>query len=191
MSYGFYLDMKSCTGCRTCQIACKDKNDLPVGILFRHVETYEAGEYPKPGLYHISRTCNHCASPACYASCSTGAIYIDEETETVQIDEEKCNGCGACAEACPYGVPQLNEEKKLAQKCNMCIDLIQKGENPACVDACMLRALEWGDFDELRAKHGDAVRDMAVLPSSEETDPRTIYTLKDDALLDTYVRTFI
>lgn len=186
MSYGFYLDMKSCTGCRTCQIACKDKNDLPIGILFRHVETYEAGQFPKPGLYHVSRTCNHCASPACVANCPTGAMYIDEENGTVQHNDDECIGCQTCVQSCPYAVPQYFEDEKIVRKCNMCMDLVNKGENPACVDACMMRALEWGDYDELKAKHGEAVRDMAVLPDSSTTDPRTLYTIKEDALLDTF-----
>lgn len=181
MSYGFYLDMTSCTGCRTCQIACKDKNDLAIGTLFRRVETYESGIFPKPGLYHVSRTCNHCTNPACVENCPTGAMYIDEETKTVQHKDEECIGCQSCVKACPYGIPQFLEEDKIVHKCDMCMNLISQGENPACVDACMMRALEWGDFDEIETKHNDAVRDMAILPPSSKTDPHTLYSLRESA----------
>ena len=191
MTYGFYLDMKSCTGCRTCQIACKDKNDLPIGILYRRVETYEAGVFPKPDLYHLSRTCNHCENPACVANCPTGAMYQDEETGTVQHRDDECIGCQTCVNSCPYEIPQYFEDDKIVRKCDMCMDLVKAGENPACVDACMLRALEWGDIDELAAKHGDSVRDMAVLPASSQTGPRSLYTVTDDALKDTYARKYI
>ena len=75
----FYFNMANCIGCRTCQIACKDVNDLEVGTLFRHVDSFETGAYPSAVLYHYSSSCNHCEEPACVANCPTGAMYIDEE----------------------------------------------------------------------------------------------------------------
>lgn len=54
--YGFYFDQTVCAGCHTCQIACKDKNRLDVGYLFRTVHTYETGEFPNPGIYHLATT---------------------------------------------------------------------------------------------------------------------------------------
>ena len=67
--YGFYFDQTVCAGCHTCQIACKDKNRLDVGTLYRKVRTFETGEYPNPGIYHLATTCNHCDNPACVAAC--------------------------------------------------------------------------------------------------------------------------
>ena len=71
MALGFYFDMTACIGCKTCQIACKDKNDLPLGTLYRNIESYETGEFPKPGAYHLSVSCNHCEKPACVEMCPT------------------------------------------------------------------------------------------------------------------------
>ena len=63
--YGFYFDQTVCAGCHTCQIACKDKNRLKIGTLYRKVLTGEVGEYPNPGIFHLATACNHCDNPAC------------------------------------------------------------------------------------------------------------------------------
>ncbi|MDQ7092085.1 4Fe-4S dicluster domain-containing protein [Desulfosporosinus sp. PR] len=179
---GFYIDMTACVGCRTCQIACKDKNNLKVGTIFRQVRTYETGVFPTPGVYHYSGTCNHCSNPKCVAVCPTGAMHIDTDL-TVQHDMTKCIGCRYCTWACPYGVPKFMEELGKVHKCDACKDLRDKGENPACVDACYMRALEWGDFDELKAKHGSNVtRDLPILPNSSITNPSTFIKPRITAL---------
>ena len=91
--YGFYFDQTVCAGCHTCQIACKDKNRLDVGTLYRKVRTFEVGEYPNPGIYHLATTCNHCDNPACVAACPTKRTVKDEETGLVCHDANiKCLG---------------------------------------------------------------------------------------------------
>lgn len=182
--YGFYYNNLNCTGCRTCQVACKDKNDLDPGILFRRVSTYETGEYPNPGYYHLSISCNHCADPACVKACPIEANYKDDETGIVMHDDEICIGCQACQSACPYGHPQYLEAESIVHKCMMCHDLILEGGRPACVDACPMRCLEWGDIDELAAKHPEAVNDIAVLPDSSVTTPSMIMTARPAAFED-------
>ena len=105
--YGFYFDMTVCAGCRTCQIACKDKNRLDVGTLFRKVDTYETGEFPNPGIYHLATACNHCDNPACVAACPTGRTVKDEATGLVVHDANiQCLGevCQLCVKACPARV---------------------------------------------------------------------------------------
>ena len=182
---GFYINLKDCMGCCTCQIACKDKNNLPIGILFRKVTSYETGKFPNPKPYHYPATCNHCASPACVAHCPTGAMYIDED-ETVQHNDDICIGCRTCVSACPYSVPQYFEDEDIVRKCNMCQDLTSVGENPACVDACRNRCLEWGDLDVLRAKHPNAVSDISCLPDSSLTTPSVLIEVRDGALDPNY-----
>lgn len=163
--YGFYFDQKACAGCHTCQIACKDKNRLDVGYLFRQVKTYENGEFPNPHVYHMAISCNHCTNPACVAACPTGRTKRDEETGIVYHDPDSmCAGeaCLRCVAACPYAHPIYVEEEKKVRKCDMCKDLIEKGEEPACVASCMMRALKFGPVDELKAKYGDAL--VTALP---------------------------
>lgn len=179
---GFYFDNTLCIGCRTCQVACKDKNDLPAGITYRIVRSFETGDYPHPGFFHYSGSCNHCFDPACVASCPIGAMFIDEDG-TVQHDDEACIGCKACVTACPYGEPQYFESLNIVKKCNACKDVRDQGGNPVCVDACLMRCLEFGDIDELEKRHGsELVDEIPILPSSDKTVPSLRINPRSSAL---------
>ncbi|WP_418914791.1 4Fe-4S dicluster domain-containing protein [Adlercreutzia sp.] len=179
---GFYYDQTVCIGCRTCQVACKNKNQLEVGTLFRQVHTFETGSFPNARVYHYAATCNHCENPACVAVCPNAAMFIDETDGTVQHDDTKCIGCEYCVKACPYGVPQYIESKSKTHKCDACYQLRAIGEQPACVAGCPMRALEFGEIDELRAKHPDAVNQIAALPDASETNPSVAISAKEYAL---------
>ena len=178
---GFYFNQENCIGCRACQQACKDKNDLEVGILFRRVKTFETGKFPHPNVFHYAGTCNHCENPMCVKGCPTGAMYIAEDG-TVQHDDDKCIGCTYCVWNCPYKVPQYIKKLGKVHKCDFCKDLREKGENPACVDACNMRVLEWGDLDELKKRHPHATKDLPILPPSSMTNPSTIIEARECAL---------
>lgn len=181
MQYGFFFNCERCVGCRACQVACKDKNDLPVGVLFRQVRTFETGAFPNPGYYHYSSSCNHCADPVCVAACPTGAMYVADDG-TVQHKDDVCIGCRSCVMSCPYGAPQYVSDEGIVRKCDACADVRAEGGNPVCVDACPQRALEWGDIEELRARHPDAVSDLPILPSSEDTHPSLLIQPRNCAL---------
>ena len=178
---GFYFNQSLCTGCKACQVACKDKNNLNVGILFRKVRTFETGKYPNPGTYHYSGSCNHCAEPKCVKGCPTGAMHKAQDG-TVQHDRELCIGCRYCVWNCPYSVPQYIEEFNAVGKCDSCKDLRDQGQNPVCVDACNMRILEWGDLDELKANHKNTVSDLPILPKSDITKPSTLIETRTCAL---------
>ena len=101
MSLGFYVDLASCIGCKTCQVACKDRRDIQVaGPRLRRVDTFECGTYPEVAMFHLNLSCNHCESPACVANCPTGAMYKDDDG-TVQHDDEACIGCQTCVNSVP------------------------------------------------------------------------------------------
>lgn len=182
--YGFHYDGTRCTGCKTCMLACKDYHNLPSDVAFRQVYEYGNGEWEKDAagawscttqVYYLSEACNHCDSPACFAACSQGAIVKDEDTGLVYIDEEKCVNCGACAEACPYGIPKADAEKGVYVKCDGCKDRVAQGKKPICVEACPLRALDFGDIEQLRSDFGD-VAAIAPLPDSSATRPNIVIT---------------
>jgi anaerobic dimethyl sulfoxide reductase subunit B (iron-sulfur subunit) len=178
MATAFYFDMTSCIGCKACQMACKDKNDLAVGTLFRHVDGYETGSYPMPGVYYMSATCNHCENPACVANCPTGAMYKTPGGPVLH-DDELCLGCDTCVQACPYGVPVLLPDKNIVGKCDTCIAIRANGNQPQCVAACPMRALEFGELEDLMKAHPDAVSilELPFMPESD-TVPTTIVTPK-------------
>jgi anaerobic dimethyl sulfoxide reductase subunit B (iron-sulfur subunit) len=182
--YGFYIDVDRCTACKTCLAACKDKNDTLVGLKYRRVYDCEGGSWAESEgvqvpkgifVYSVSIACNHCAAPACLAVCPTSAI-TKREDGIVWIDKEKCIGCGSCKAACPYDAPRLNVEKKVMGKCDFCLNRIDRGENPACVDACLMRCLDYGELEELQSKYG-TVADVEPLASSSQTAPSLVVGL--------------
>lgn len=183
---GFYIDTTRCANCKACQIACQDKNDLPPEIRWRRLYPYEGGawiadpSHKKPltpeGVfsYSVSISCMHCAEPACMEVCPAAAIEKRDDGVVI-LDPDKCIGCRYCEWACPYGAVQYDEATKTMSKCDFCSDLLDKGENPACVDACVNRALEFGDLEELRAKYGDLAA-IEPLPSADTTGPSIVIT---------------
>lgn len=178
---GFYFNQEACIGCRTCQVACKDKNDLPVGYLFRKVKSFEIGEFPSVARYHYSGSCNQCENPQCVAVCPTEATFINAEDGTIQHDDSKCIGCQYCVNACPYGHPVYIEDLNITHRCDACIDLREQGEQPACVSSCVMRALEFGPIDELRESHPEGVDAIVVLPDPSQTTPSIVVDARDSA----------
>jgi anaerobic dimethyl sulfoxide reductase subunit B (iron-sulfur subunit) len=177
----FHIDLSTCIGCKTCMVACKDKNDLPDGIKWRRVSEYAGGSWKKAAdgtftqdvfAYYTSVGCNHCEDPACLKVCPTGAI-TKNASGIVLIDQKKCNGCKNCVMACPYQAPQFNAALKKASKCDLCQDLLADGKPPACVAACVTRALNFGEYDELKKRFGEASH-VAPLPDPSITKPNLL-----------------
>ncbi len=181
---GFYLDQNYCTGCKACQTACKDKNDLPVGVTWRRVVEYTGGGWttdanagtfePHVFTYYTSISCNHCDDPICVKVCPTEAMHKGEDG-IVSVDAGKCVGCRYCEWACPYSAPQFNPESGVMTKCNFCADYLAEGKDPACVAACPSRVLKFGEIDELRAQYGDTAN-IEPLPDPSITHPNLVLT---------------
>lgn len=173
VQYAFFVNSSICTGCKTCQVACQDKNNLPASLLWRHVFDYGGGSWDDKGdglhlpngvfRYFLSAACNHCADPACIKACPSGAMQKDEGTGIVWTDHEVCIGCGSCATICPYAAPVMDEANGYMTKCDFCKDQVEEGGAPECVTACPQRALGWGDMEDLRASHTGAVDNVEPL----------------------------
>lgn len=149
MQLTFDFNKKYCTGCATCQIACKDKNNLKSGEFFRKVTEYEGGTYGNDGeailpdvyAYWRSDTCRHCDDPHCLEVCPSGSITKNPENRIVLIHHETCIGCRRCERACPYHAIAFLSELGKTGKCDFCSDLLAKDQDPACVSACPMRVL--------------------------------------------------
>ena len=170
---GFYTDTTVCIGCKACEVACKQWNQLPSthggvntlsgdsydntrrldGTHWRHVKFIE--QFPedrKDGRWLLmSDVCKHCVQAACLEVCPTGAI-IRTEFDTVVIQSDVCNGCRDCISACPFGVIEVNPVSKTAQKCTLCYDRMQGGMEPACSKACPTQSIQFGTISELRER---------------------------------------
>lgn len=187
--YAFYFDGSRCTGCKTCEFACKDYYDLDANVQYRKVYECSGGKTEKDAdgyittscfAYYVSMSCNHCDDPACTKVCPTTAMHKDPETGLVSVNADKCIGCGYCHMACPYNAPKVDREKGHSVKCNGCADRVAAGEQPICVRACPARALEFGPVDKM-AKLGERAN-IAPLPAPSYTNPNLYIKACADAL---------
>ena len=173
---GFFTDTTLCIGCKACEVACKEWNELPQdgynftgmsydntgelnGYTWRHVAFVEqfdrTGGAPQPqgtGRWLMeSDVCKHCTHAGCLDVCPTGAI-IRSEFGTVVIQEDVCNGCGYCVVACPFGVIGEQTQEGVMGKCTLCYDRLKIGEEPACAKACPTESIQFGPVDVLRER---------------------------------------
>jgi formate dehydrogenase iron-sulfur subunit len=172
--YGFFTDTSVCIGCKACEVACKEWNELPEkedeltflgesldntgelnGTQWRHVQIIDhvpdktMGDGNGRAFLLMSDVCKHCKHASCMDVCPTGAI-IRTEFDTVFIQEDVCNGCRNCIAACPYDVIDIDEASNVARKCTLCYDRLQGGLEPACAKACPTDSIQFGPLDELR-----------------------------------------
>ena len=142
------IDLDSCIGCHSCAVVCKQENNVGLGTFYNKVLTVgPSGTYPDLEMYYLPVQCQHCADPECVKVCPTGASHKLEDG-TVQIDKSKCIGCQFCAMACPYNVRYLNEEERVVEKCTLCKERTDRGDEPMCVVCCPTKARVFGDLDD-------------------------------------------
>ena len=179
----FYIDMTACTGCKTCMVACIDGHDLPQGVMWRRVAEYTGGKWVRRAngtydqnvfSYYTSVSCNHCQNPVCVKVCPTTAMHKDEQG-IVSVDPDKCVGCRYCEWNCPYSAPQCNKQSGRMTKCDFCKDRLAAGLKPLCVEACPMRAIHFGEYEDLKKQFGDAVH-VAPLPEQGVTSPCLVIT---------------
>lgn len=181
---GFFTDTTLCIGCKACEVACKQWNQLPddgfklTGMSYdntghlgastwRHVAFVErpvssptqTSGVPGFSWLMASDVCKHCERAGCLEACPTGAI-IRTEFDTVYVQPDVCNGCGYCVTACPFGVVDRREDDGRAWKCTLCYDRMGEDMTPACAKSCPTASIQYGDLDELRER---AARRVAQL----------------------------
>ena len=188
--YGFFFDGTRCTGCRTCEFACRDYNDLRVGFTLRRVFEVVGGQTDRDELgcvstscfaYYVSSSCQHCDRPVCVANCPTHAMRKDVSTGLVTVNNRVCIGCGVCATVCPYGAPQVDVAAGHSVKCDGCVERLAAGLAPVCVLACPARALAFGPVQEM-SRLGDRA-DIMPFGHPDETMPNLFVKPSVDARL--------
>ncbi len=175
MQYGMIIDIDKCVGCHACSLACKAEWEVPTR--FDRSWVHRLGpEMTSAGLAYTyyPALCNHCDIPVCVDVCpadpvrmtlkdsitgktvlmEVAATWKDPFNGTVQNDVERCIGCEACVEACPYDVryvnPDLADDKSKGKidKCTLCVERVAEGLQPACVTTCLSHARIFGDLDD-------------------------------------------
>jgi formate dehydrogenase iron-sulfur subunit len=201
---GFFTDTTICIGCKACQVACHQWNDLPAelgpnneprpltgqsydntgslsALNWRHVKFIEQFS-PDPNRSQaawlmMSDVCKHCKEAPCLEVCPTGAI-LRTEFDTVYIHEPACNGCRDCVAACPFGVIHMSPTKGIAQKCTFCYDRLRNGLTPACAQACPTQSIKFGPLHQLQK---EATARVAQLHRQGETKAQ-LYGADDKVL---------
>ena len=185
---GFFTDTSICIGCKACEVACKEWNQLEgnppkftadsfdnTGQLdaqnWRHVQFIEQVPDNNGVVFNptpiaggqawlmMSDVCKHCKNASCMEVCPTNAL-MRTEYDTVYIQNDVCNGCRNCISACPYGVIGFNEEKGIAQKCTLCYDRLQGGLQPACAKACPTESIKFGYIEDLHKVADDRLANL-------------------------------
>ncbi|HYK43429.1 MAG TPA: 4Fe-4S dicluster domain-containing protein [Thermoanaerobaculia bacterium] len=188
---GFFTDATLCIGCKACEVACKEWNELPddgfvwSGLSYdntlalgdstwRHVQFVERSPVwkpsgPEPSWEFSSDVCKHCEVAGCLESCPTGSI-VRTEFGGVYIQPDVCNGCGYCVVSCPFGVVDRLPHDR-AFKCTFCYDRQKAGLVPACAKACPTESIRFGDLETLRVDARKRVEELR----GRGVDDATVY----------------
>lgn len=188
------VNVTKCIGCWECYKACKDHNSLEGTVRFDPEDPPELSSNCWITLFALKRgrawrfrkhACMHCTDASCEQVCPTGAI--SHQGVAVVIDQEWCVGCGYCVQACPFGVPHIDEHTGTARKCTFCIDRISNGQEPACAEVCPTNAIQFGKRTDLietaitqvSALRNDSYPDASLYGEYELGGLLVIYVLDD------------
>ena len=196
------INLDRCVGCHTCALSCKMQNNVPDGMLWNRVltegcERFDSAEgtYPNLSRTYLPLACQHCENPACERVCPTGATYKDDKGR-VEIDYDKCIGCRMCMAACPYNARTFNwndpvratgasygdarvpeRARGVMEKCTLCKERTDEGDEPMCVRCCPADARIFGDLDDPNSEVSKllASREYTQLHAEFGTKPSVYY----------------
>ncbi len=179
------IDTSTCIGCKACEVACQEWNDLPpettvqVGTYQTLPETtsnfwnlikfneYESGT----GLHWLMRKdqCMHCVDPGCLKACPAPGAIVQYNNGIVDFQQENCIGCGYCIAGCPFDIPRFNAKTKKVYKCTLCSDRVSVGLEPACIKACPTSCLQFGTKDQMLQVANKRVQQLIAAGFKEAT----------------------
>jgi Fe-S-cluster-containing dehydrogenase component len=169
------IDTRKCVGCSDCVVACQTENDVPIGFCRDWVTEAVHGSYPNVELEIRSERCNHCENAPCVRCCPTGASH-KVEGGIVIVTHNKCIGCGACIQSCPYDA-RYSHPKGYVDKCTFCYHIVSRGGTTACTAVCPTKCIYFGDVDDPNSDVSSALknRKFKVLAPEAGTNPQIYY----------------
>ncbi|MEE2790799.1 MAG: formate dehydrogenase subunit beta [Acidobacteriota bacterium] len=166
--YSKLVDISKCIGCKGCEVACKEWNDLKVEQT-SNFGSIQSHQDLSPNTWLLMRfnevedgdnlqwlikkdACLHCEEPGCLFACPAPGAIVQYQNGIVDFNQDNCIGCQYCVSGCPFDIPRFDTQTKTVAKCNMCIDRVESGLEPACVKTCPTNAIEWGIKDDMLAQ---------------------------------------
>jgi len=184
MQYGFVIDNRKCIGCHACTVACKTENHVSLGVNRTWVKYVEKGTFPNTRrVFQVTR-CNHCAKPPCVTICPTTAMY-QRGDGIVDFNSDRCIGCKACMQACPYDSIYIDPQKGTAAKCHFCAHRTEIGLEPACVVVCPEHAIIAGDLSDGASEAARLIarETVRVRKPEQGTQPKLHYIDADESAI--------
>ena len=184
MRYGFIIDNRKCIGCHACTVACKTENHVPLSVNRTWVKYVEKGSFPNTRrVFQVTR-CNHCENPPCVTICPVTAMY-QRKDGIVDFSSERCIGCKACMQACPYDSIYIDPDEGTAAKCHFCAHRTEVGLEPSCVVVCPEHAIIAGDLDACDGEIGRllAREPVRVRKPEQGTRPKLYYIDADESAI--------
>ena len=174
--YGFIIDNRKCIGCHACTVACKSEHNVPLGVNRTWVKYIEEDVFPNTTRSFSVMRCNHCAKPPCVEICPVAALYKRDDG-IVDFDNNRCIGCKACTQACPYDALYIDPISNTAAKCNYCAHRVDTGMEPACVVVCPEHAIIAGDMSNPESEIAQLLRnqEIKVRKPEKNTAPQLFY----------------
>jgi formate dehydrogenase iron-sulfur subunit len=173
------IDTTKCIGCKACQVACMEWNDLrdeigtnvggyqnPHDLTAQSWTLMRFAEYENPkkdnDLEWLIRKdgCMHCADPGCLKACPAPGAIVQYANGIVDFHEENCIGCGYCIAGCPFNIPRISKRDHKAYKCTLCSDRVAVGLEPACIKSCPTGALVWGTKEDMHRHAAERIEDL-------------------------------
>lgn len=182
---GFAIDQRSCIGCHACTVACKQEHDTELGVFRTWVKYIEQGTFPDARRYFSVLRCNHCDDAPCVEICPVKALYKREDG-IVDFDPERCIGCKACMNACPYDALHIDPRSNTAAKCNFCAHRVDQGLKPSCEVVCPTQAITSGDLDDPESEISRLIDTVPATVRAPEqgTGPNVFYLGVQEAAID-------
>jgi len=172
------FDLKRCTGCHACSVACKVENDVPLGNFRTKVYYLDTGVFPQVRRAFLPVVCQQCEEAPCLKACPTKSISRGADG-IVRVNANTCTGNGLCEDACPYGAIYVDPQRNVADKCDFCSHRLAVGMEPACVETCPGETIVFGDLNDPNSRiakfHAANRANLTVLKPESDAKPQVTY----------------